>query len=239
MQLNTFDAKIFEQVNGKFYQGDSYILLSSSPNKSGKLIYSIHFWLGSQSSQDEQGVAAYKTVELDDSLSGAATQYRELEGSESSLFLSYFKTGGGIEYLPGGIESGFAHVVRDVFPTRLLHLKGKRVVRSKEVPLAKSSLNKGDVFILDAGLKIYIFNGPTSNKYEKTKGVEVASYLNSDQRGGRAEIVIVNEDLHNAEFWGPLGGYVDVSFIISLYSILQIFYLNVYLKSSFSFATFL
>jgi hypothetical protein len=31
---------------------------------------------------------------------------------------------GGIQYLPGGVASGFNHVVRDVFPTRLLHLKG-------------------------------------------------------------------------------------------------------------------
>lgn len=164
---------------------------------------------GSETSQDEAGIAAYKTVELDESLGGGPVQYRELQGSESPLFMSYFKSSGGIEYLPGGVESGFKHVQRDVYETRLLHLKGKRTVRVQEVPLSTSSLNKGDVFILDDGLTIYIFNGQLANKYEKAKGIEVASHLNSDSRMGRANIVIVNDNISNPDFWGKLGGFVD------------------------------
>jgi hypothetical protein len=37
-------------------------------------------------------------------------------------------------------------------------------VRVSEVPVTNASLNKGDVFILDLGLKIFVFCGPTSNK---------------------------------------------------------------------------
>ena len=40
-------------------------------------------------------------------------------------------------------------------------------------------------------------------------GVEVATALDSDSRGGRAEIFHVEDDPKNPEFWGPLGGYQD------------------------------
>ncbi len=169
----------------------------------------MHFWLGSETSQDESGVAAYKTVELDNQLGGGPVQYRELQGSESDLFLSYFKNSGGIEYLAGGVDSGFVKVERDVYQTRLLRCKGSRTVRVTEVPLNKSSLNSGDVFILDAGLKLYVFNGKSSNKLEKVKGIEVITNINNDQRGGRAEIIRIDDDPKNNDFWGALGGYVD------------------------------
>lgn len=196
-------------MTGKFHVGDSYILLVTTKTSSGALSWAIHFWLGAESSQDEQGIAAYKTVELDDSLGGGPVQYREVQGHESQLFLSYFKKTGGIEYVPGGVESGFRKVERDVYETRLLHLKGKRTVRVTPVPVSRASLCKGDVFILDAGLNIYLFNGPTSNNSERAKGLEFAAHIKNDERGGRAQIVLLSEDPRNADFWGHFGGYVE------------------------------
>ena len=55
------------KADGKFHEGDCYILLATTQN-SGGVQHNVHFWLGSESSQDEQGIAAYKTVELDESL---------------------------------------------------------------------------------------------------------------------------------------------------------------------------
>ena len=43
--------------------------------------------------QDEAGVAAYKTVELDMSLGGAPIQHREVQGHESKQFVSLFPKG--------------------------------------------------------------------------------------------------------------------------------------------------
>lgn len=188
-------------------------MLVTTKEASSSKQYALHFWLGKETSQDESGVAAYKTQELHHTAlsGGAVVEYREVEGYESGKFLSYFKNTGGIQYLPGGMDSGFAHVERDVWPTRLLQIKGKRTCRVREVPVSNASLNSDDVFILDAGLMLYIFFGPTANKFEKGKGLEVLHAIKDDNRGGRAEIVLLSEDPENADFWGTLGGYIDAS----------------------------
>ncbi|KAL0339668.1 UNVERIFIED_CONTAM: Villin-3 [Sesamum radiatum] len=115
---------------GKFYSGDSYIILQTSPGKGGGYLYDIHFWLGKDTSQDEAGTAAIKTVELDAILGGRAVQYRELQGHESDKFLSYFKPC--IIPLEGGVASGFKKPEEEEFETRLYICKGKRVVRLKQ-----------------------------------------------------------------------------------------------------------
>src|SRR6185436_19951355 len=86
-----------------------------------KLAWDVHFWLGKDSSQDEIGVAAYKAIELDDLLDDGPIQHREIEGSESELFKSYFKKG--IHYMQGGIASGFRHVEADKYEPRLFQVK--------------------------------------------------------------------------------------------------------------------
>ena len=48
-----------ENKNGRFHVGDSYIVLNSYLVED-KLCHDVHIWIGSESSQDEYGTAAYK-----------------------------------------------------------------------------------------------------------------------------------------------------------------------------------
>ncbi|XP_033113783.1 advillin-like isoform X1 [Anneissia japonica] len=178
-----------EKDYGHFFQGDSYIVLHTRKVGSG-FEWNIHFWLGRETSNDEAGVAAYKTVELDDHLGGSPVQHREVQEHEGQLFISYFKKG--IRYQTGGIKSGFKHVDRTKFEKRLLKVKGKRNVRVIPVALEWASLNQGDVFILDLGQQIFVWHGTESNRKEKMKGIEVAQSIRDDERGGRAHIEVLN-----------------------------------------------
>lgn len=197
-----------EKQYGKFYSGDSYILLRTykkTPDAE-KFSFDVHFWIGSKSTQDEYGTAAYKTVELDDYLNGDPVQHREIQGHESALFLSYFPK---VEILEGGVDSGFKHVEAKEHRNRLLHFKGKKNIVVREVPLAIESLNSGDVFVLDAGMDLYQMNGKECGPREKAKAAEVTRSLD-DERGGKPNVWVFEEedsrDTHANKFWELLGG---------------------------------
>jgi len=194
---------------GKFYNGDSYIILHSYQcNPNAPIKHDVHFWLGENTTQDEAGTAAYKTVELDDRLDGAPVQHREVQNHESDLFLGYFPNRC-IKILEGGIDSGFNHVEPKKYQPRLLHVKGKRNnIRVTQVALNCKSLNSGDSFILDLGLEIIQWNGRQASMFEKTRAGEVVRALR-DERGGKPETYIYTEgdsDKGLDTFWDALGG---------------------------------
>ncbi|KAK1294310.1 Villin-2 [Acorus calamus] len=198
---------------GKFYSGDSYIVLQTTATKGGSYLYDIHFWLGKDTSQDEAGTAAIKTVEVDAVLGGRAVQHREIQGHESDKFLSYFKPC--IIPLEGGVASGFKKPEEEKFEIRLYVCRGKRVVKLKQVPFARSSLNHDDVFILDTENKIYQFNGANSNIQERAKSLEVIQYLKEKYHGGMCDIAIIDDgklvaESDSGEFWVTFGGFAPI-----------------------------
>ncbi|XWS73278.1 hypothetical protein CRYUN_Cryun02cG0114200 [Craigia yunnanensis] len=198
---------------GKFFTGDSYVILKTTALKRGALRHDIHYWLGKDTTQDEAGAAAVKTVELDAALGGRAVQYRELQGHETEKFLSYFKPC--IIPQEGGVASGFKHVQEEEYKTRLFVCRGKHVVHVKEVPFARSSLNHDDIFILDTKSKIFQFNGSNSSIQERAKALEVVQYIKDTYHDGKCEVAAIEDgklmaDAETGEFWGFFGGFAPL-----------------------------
>jgi gelsolin len=190
---------------GLFYSGDSYIVLNTYKKKdSDALQWDVHFWLGKNTTQDEAGTAAYKTVELDTLLGGAPIQYREVQDCETPLFLSYFNPG--IRILEGGVDSGFRHIGPKEYKPRLLQLKGRRNVRLRQVPLDPSSVNSGDVFVLDLGLDLVQFNGAQSAGIERAKGAEICRTIDAERDGKPTVHVFEEKDKTYPELWTKLLG---------------------------------
>ncbi|KAK1172924.1 adseverin-like [Acipenser oxyrinchus oxyrinchus] len=196
-------APVPESLQGNFFVGDAYLVLHTVKQKEA-CFYNLHFWLGKECSQDESTSAAIFTVQMDDYLGGKPVQYRELQGYESTAFTGYFK--GGIKYKAGGVASGFQHVVtNDLSAERLLHIKGRRVVRATEVSLSWSSFNKGDCFIVDLGAVVYQWCGSMCNKFERLKAAQVAAGIRDNERNGRAQLIVVEEGSEPEEMNKVLG----------------------------------
>ena len=72
-------------------------------------------------------------------------------------------------------------------------------------------MNNSDCFILDAGLKLFQFNGTKSSAWEKRKANAIIDELQASRHGKVKETYIIDgvDDKGNAlieEFWGHFGG---------------------------------
>lgn len=223
-RIEKFEVKAWpESKFGKFHTGDSYVVLhayiarkeigrlqsasrggrqradSLCSTASGRIEYKIYYWLGDESTVDEMGTAAYKTVELCDYFDGRCRQYREAQGEESPEFLELFPN---LEYLPGGIASGFRQVISDCFEACLYQIRktANRVIE-KPVTLSRAALNQGDCFILDTGRLVYVWHGSAAHPLEKYEANAAAERVVSRRRG-QAESTHLLDD----RFWSLLGG---------------------------------
>ncbi|KAK4879724.1 hypothetical protein RN001_007870 [Aquatica leii] len=172
---------------GIFYNGDAYVIYASSlygnpagietvtrEIRNGSLEYHIHFWLGSSTIPDKSGVAAYKTVELDEHLGGVATQHREVQGNESARFKSYFKNG--YRVLKANIESPLTE-----FEPKLFKVKGKKVpIIIQEDHVSWNFFSSGDVMLIVTHNILFVWIGRASNTGERLHASKIAISLKDE-----------------------------------------------------------
>uniref|UniRef100_A0A803PVE4 HP domain-containing protein n=1 Tax=Cannabis sativa TaxID=3483 RepID=A0A803PVE4_CANSA len=198
---------------GKFYSGNSYLILHTIIPKSGPPLHDIHYWLGNDTNKVDSDLASDKALELDAALGSCSVQYRELQGQETEKFLSYFKPC--IIPIEGVYSSQKGHSNEDTYEVRLLTCKGDHVVHVKEVPFSRSSLNHNDVFVLDTASKIFLFSGCNSSTQERAKALEVVQYIKDTKHSGNCEVATIEDgkfvgDSEVGEFWSFFGGYAPI-----------------------------
>ncbi|XP_015873827.3 villin-1 [Ziziphus jujuba] len=206
-------VSIPKSSHGKFYCGSAYIVLHTTLPKSGAPQHDVHYWLGNDACKEDSVFASDKSLELDAILGSCTVQYREIQGQETGKFLSYFKPC--IIPIEGVYTSQKGQLHDEKYQVSMLTCKGDHVVRVKEVPFSRSSLNHNDVFILDTASKIFLFSGCNSSIQERAKALEVVQYVKDTKHGGNCQVATVEDgkfvgDPDVGEFWSLFGGYAPI-----------------------------
>jgi len=96
----------------------------------------------------------------------------------------------------GGMESGLAKAETNAHEAKLFKVAGGMRPVMTEVTMAWSSMNHGDVFVLDSGKKIFVWKGSAASGQEKMQAGLIAAKMR-DHMG--EEIVHVEDGEEEAE----------------------------------------
>uniref|UniRef100_A0A146KS58 Protein flightless-1 n=3 Tax=Lygus hesperus TaxID=30085 RepID=A0A146KS58_LYGHE len=201
---NFLPNMVEEAVHGKFFQADCYIVLKTSLDDSGNLTWQIYFWIGEKATLDKRACAAIHAVNLRNYLGAECRTIREEQADESEEFLALFPND--LVYIEGGrTQSGFYTVEDMTYVTRLYRIHGAGTgIHLEPVPVSYESLDPRFVFILDAGLKIFIWWGPKAKNTFKSKARLMADKINKNERKNKAELVNELLDEESPDFWRAL-----------------------------------
>ena len=202
-----FRVEMFDLINlpdedhGIFFSGDCYVVLYAYHDGS-KDNYIIYYWIGENSSQDEQGAAALRTIELDQRLGGNPVQVRVVQGKEPQHFLAMFD--GQMTVFSGGKASAFdgenGHD-RGIPNKYMLQVRGtnKFSTRAREQEFRAASLNTNDCFVIVNDRDVVVWFGKSSTGDERDMAKQLALIKNPDP-------LIVVEGQEKNSFWEMLGG---------------------------------
>jgi len=72
-----------------------------------------------------------------------------------------------------------------------LQLKGKKRIHVCHVAKKSSNMNEGDVFVLDTGLEIFVWNGEKASQVKKAKGLEVGHRIRDKEYGAKVDLTVL------------------------------------------------
>lgn len=201
---NFLPNKIDEVTHGKFYAGDCYIVLKTFLLDT-QLSWEIYFWIGSATTLDKKACAAIHAVNLRNYLGARCRTIREEQADESDEFLALFDND--IVYIEGGRTStGFFTIEDNVVNTRLYIIHNDETsLHLEPVEIDYQSLDVENVFLLDAGLKLFLWYGKKARNTVKSKSRLLTEKINKNERKSKAEIIMEVQGKESAEFLKLLG----------------------------------
>lgn len=201
---NFLPNKIDDVTHGKFYEGDCYIVLKTFLLDT-QLSWEIYFWIGSATTLDKKACAAIHAVNLRNFLGARCRTIREEQGDESDEFLALFDND--IVYIEGGRTStGFFTIEDSQFSTRLYVIHNDETALHLEpVKIDYGTLDVENVYLLDAGLKLFLWYGKKARNTVKSKSRLLAEKINKNERKSKSEIYMEVQGNESAEFLKLLG----------------------------------
>ena len=176
-----------EERIGTFYEGDSFLVLSIK-SKDEK---NAHVWTGKKSEKDEISFVSYKVLQLDKKLENSLEIYYESQGKESELFKSYFEF---YTIIKGGIDSNLEQFESKDYKAKLFHVHGVgSKLQLREITINRKYLDSSDAYLLDTGLKIFIWIGSKSNSFEKFHMGCLAKKINN-LRNNKVTLITIYEE---------------------------------------------
>ncbi|XP_037955141.1 protein flightless-1 [Teleopsis dalmanni] len=208
---NFLPNKIEEVAHGKFYEGDCYIILKTCYVDLGQLSWEIYFWIGNEATLDKRACAAIHAVNLRNYLGARCRTIREEQNDESEEFLALFDTE--VTYIEGGrTATGFYTIEELLYNTRLyrVHAAGSSI-HLEPVAVDFNSLDPRFAFVLDCGVKIYIWLGRCSKNTLNSKARLMSEKINKTERKNKCEIIVEMQGDESESFWLDLGCDISVA----------------------------
>ena len=193
------------QALGKFYEGDCYIILNTVLDETGGLDWKIFFWIGDKATLDKRTCSAIHSVNLRNYLGAHGRTAREEQGDESDDFLELFN--GHIDIVGGArTASGFYTVEAVEYTTRMyrIHEGQFNGIHLEPVKTEVRSLDPRYVFLVDAGLSIYVWYGKNCKNVLKSKARLMAEKISKQERKNQATIQIFIQADEPIDFWHVL-----------------------------------
>ncbi|KAK4776917.1 hypothetical protein SAY86_005605 [Trapa natans] len=194
---------------GKFYSGDCYITLYTFHSGERKEEYFLCYWVGEDSTEEDQKMAAQLVNTISNSLKGRPVQGRISQGKEPPQFVALFQP---MVVLKGGLSSGYKKHVAEIGLidgtytndcVALIRISATSIHNNKalQVDAVATSLNSTECFLLQLSSSIFTWHGNQSTVEQHQLAAKVANFLKPG-----ATLKHAKEGTESSAFWSALGG---------------------------------